>query len=188
MKHILIYSLLFATVLIYACQQTPSTPPEKADPKDSILISSIYQNNLFIIEAATEALTRSTFTDTKKLASDVIGQSKWFKNELDELAGRKGIMLPLDVSDSQKSNWQHLVKQKGYDFDKEFVELFLRSHNFQKSVLNTVATNSLDLQIREKAKELLDAWNQSQELALEVKKLINMRTHKDSINTSVVVH
>ena len=112
---------------------------------------------MFAIKAAEEAITRSTSQHTKTLAQYFKKQNQTIKSDIEEVAGRLRFNLPLDINQKQMQDWEFLVKQKGWNFDKAFVEMVSSLDSKEHSLLEKMAKESSDTTVKKVAVRLLSS-------------------------------
>ena len=74
------------------------------------------------------ALQHSQNDDVKRFAQRMIQDHTRTDQEISQLASRKGITLPQDVSEKQKLTYDALSKLSGASFDKEFMDHNVSDH------------------------------------------------------------
>ena len=87
-------------------------------------LSKAMQDGVAEIHVCQLALQRSQNDDVKKFAERMMQDHTRADQEITQLAARKGVELPQDVSEKQKLTYDALSKLSGASFDKEFM-----SHN-----------------------------------------------------------
>ena len=171
---------LFSLLLLLGCYQAKPGDQAQVDKQDIFLISSLYQESLLSLRLAEEALTRSTYIETKNLANNVKSSHATIKIDLESFAGRKGIDLPLDITANQLNLWRELVRNKGVDFDKKFLQILTNSNTSEHQTIEKITTSAKDPDLRKTGKELFSVIISKKEMANQVKQLNNLRT-KDSL-------
>jgi len=171
---------LFALLLLLSCRNTKPRDQVQTDEQDVFLISNLYQESLLSLRLAEEALTRSTYIETKNLANNVKSSQATIKIDIESFAGRKGIDLPLDITAKQLNGWRELVRNKGVDFDKKFLQILTNSNTSEHQTIEKITTSAKDPDLRKTGKELFSVIISKKEMANQVKQLNNLRT-KDSL-------
>jgi predicted outer membrane protein len=181
----------FTCILLLLCLASAfCAPPEKKDVAEIIdqhdidLVSTLYQSNLYAIKVSEEALTRSTYKETKELAKNLIAESEKLKSVFDVLMGRKAVDMPLDISESQLNSWQSIVKIKGWDFDKTYLEKSIGLKAREIAVLTKISTDAKNEEIKNIALDLLKDRNNIAQLRLKVEEIMDSRIRKDSALTA----
>jgi predicted outer membrane protein len=180
LKIILLYTIASATFLV-GCNTVNKHDKVQADEGDVFLISNLYRQVLLSIKVADEALTRSTYVETKTLAEEVKTSQAKIKIDIEALAGRKGFELPFDITANQLKSWQVLVKNKGREFDKVFLQLITQLNTKEHSLLDKIATGAKDIEIKKAGKSVLANIKSKEDLAKQVQQLDEQVSNKDSI-------
>jgi predicted outer membrane protein len=162
-----------------------AAPKQTVSNYDKESISSIYEDCIYTIRLAEEAILRGTSVDTKTFASNLLGDYKQMIGRIEDIARTKSIELPLDMRDKQLKKWREMVKEKGWDFDKKFIALVMDENNQTQALIKNISTAAGDGDIRETAVNILSYTNQ--DLAKQVQETIKSRTQRDSIIQTVVV-
>lgn len=173
------YTIFIAFCLLASCNQQQETAP-LVPKEDIVLVGDLYQNTLYQINTATEALTRSTSPKTKLLAEGIIKEKEVLKNELESLAGQKAFDLPMDISPQQLEKWQEVVREKGWNYDLKFLSTYGEMWERELQLLQKVVNNAHDKDIKVVAGRLLSNDNDHPELATEIKQFINSRLGNDT--------
>jgi len=100
------------------------------------------QGGMAEVELAKLALQKSQNADVKKFAQTMITDHTKANNELKELAAKKNIKLPTEMSDSHKSDMENLKKLSGAEFDKEYVEMMVDDHESDVEMFEDNTSNS----------------------------------------------
>lgn len=173
------YLTCLVLVVTISCNQQSETAP-LVPSTDIELIGELYQNTLYQINTASEAVTRSTSPKTKSLAENILKEKAVIKSELEELAGRKAFDLPLDISSAQLEKWQEVVREKGWDFDLKFLNTYLEMHERELQLMDKVVKNAKDEDVKKTTSKLLLNEDDHPELAIEIKQFIDSRLNADS--------
>ena len=124
----LCFSLLLATISCndakpkkaYAASLSGSEKTVALPQDDLKFLYDAYTLNLFNIKIAEEAMIRSTATESSALAEASAASAKKTNEGFSNLAIQYNLTLPPDINAEQKDAWKQLVKQKGWNFDKEY--------------------------------------------------------------------
>lgn len=142
-------ALLTVALLLTACNET------NPDPKN--FIETAARGNLTEVQVSRIALQRSQNSEIKSFAQEMIEHHTAATNELAEIAGKKGVNLPREVSSSQSSQASRLEQMNGEAFDKQFVNVMLDDHNEDVKLFQTNANSSQDADIKAFAAKNLPA-------------------------------
>lgn len=166
------------------CNQKTQLQASTINSTDSALISSTYQECLFAIKTANEALTRSTSNKTKELARKNLQQKTVLKNDLEELAGRKLLKIPLDITGEQNVKWKSFVVKKGWEFDKQYLNLDKDSYD-SLHALYGLLKKSQDIELRKVATRSLSMPDHKADIS-QLLQLIEARVRVDTLQESVL--
>jgi predicted outer membrane protein len=162
-----------------------STPKQVVSNYDKESVSSIYEDCIYTVKLAEEAILRGTSVETKTFASNLLGDYKQMMQQIEDIARAKSIELPMDMRDKQLKKWREMVKETGWSFDKKFIELAMDENNQTQTLIKNISTAATDQDIRKTAGDILSYTNQ--DLAKQVQEVIKSRTQKDSIIQTVVI-
>jgi predicted outer membrane protein len=156
---------------------------------DESFLFQAYEAALYAMEISKEGTMRSTSIETKTLAENVLMNNKKIADQLGEIAGKKAIELPLDMNSTQLKKWRELVKEKGWDFDKKFIELAIEHTKNSKTLLADISQRVKDADIKKVAQNILSSLDNQYSIALKTKEIITNRTEKDTIaKPAVIIH
>jgi len=153
------------------------------------LLSTAYEDCIYITKLSEEGSMRSTSAETKNFADNVSTMYKNAMNEIEEAAGKMNIELPLDMRGEQLAKWKEMVKETGWNFDKKFVDLIMDASYKTKTLLSNIqaSTKSNDVQIA--AKNILAFTSNQKDMAEQVKQLINEQTKENIVlQTSTAIN
>jgi putative membrane protein len=105
----------------------------------SKFLSKALQDGLAEIHVCQLALQRTGSDDVRRFAERMIQDHTRTDQEITQLASRKGVQLPQDVSEKQKLTYDALSKLSGASLDKEFMDHNVSDHegdvkDFQEQV------------------------------------------------------
>lgn len=107
-----------------ACAVVVLSGCSSANTDSGKFLSEAMQDGVAEIHVCQLALQRSQNDDVKRFAERMIADHTRADQEISQLASKKGVGLPQDVSEKQKLTYEALSKLSGAAFDKEFM-----SHN-----------------------------------------------------------
>jgi putative membrane protein len=115
-------------------------------------------DNSFLAEAATinmEEIELGKLAQTKAASKDVKDFGKMMVdghtkslNELKDLASKKGISLPQDVSEKGKATKDELMKADAKSFDKQYISKMVDGHRDAISKFESARDNSADADVK----------------------------------------
>jgi putative membrane protein len=126
--------------------------------KDSEFAVEAADGGLFEVQLATLALTKGTAASVKQFAQMMVDDHAKANNELKTLSGQKGISLPDVISEKcQKKYYDLDQKNKGSDFDKEYIDLMVKDHKDDIDKFEKEADKGNDAEIKSWASRKLGA-------------------------------
>ena len=137
-----IFSILLSTVLIafiscdskkndaeVAEEQNEEKLEDSNKEKDAEFAVEVADGGLLEVQLGTLAASKATAPQVKQFAQMMVDDHKKASNELKALAQGKSITLPDVMSEKcQKKYYDLDQKEKGYDFDKEYIDLMVKDH------------------------------------------------------------
>lgn len=94
------------------------------------------------------ALAKAQSADVKQFAEQMVADHTKANNDLKEVAAKKSVALPTDISDEQKSTMDKLAKLSGADFDKEYVKAMIEDHEKDVKEFRTQSESGTDADIK----------------------------------------
>lgn len=182
MKKIISFFILFSSNI--SCN-SPTANKITVNSYELEMITVSFQNALYGIRAAEEAITRSTSIKTKMLAEHILTKNVRIKSEFEELSGKKRFELPLDITDSQISNWRSLVTKKGWEFDKAFLNEAAKVDSNCVSTLKKLDREAVDKDVKKTSKSLLKLDVNSREIIAEARKNLELEWN-DNITDTII--
>ncbi|MBC7389699.1 MAG: DUF4142 domain-containing protein [Opitutaceae bacterium] len=94
------------------------------------------------------ALKNGSSAKVKEFAKLMVKDHGKANEELKELAAKKNISLPADLSDDAKDKYEDLAKKKGNDFDDAYTEFMVKDHKDDISDFKKEAEKGNDPEVR----------------------------------------
>lgn len=105
-----------------------------------------YSIGSFKLDLASEARIRSTSAESIQLARPVFIFNTTINSQLEHLASKHNLVLPMDLTNSQKVVWKQFVKEKGWNFDKKFIKIAKQTETLEKEIYTkAVRTENKDI-------------------------------------------
>ncbi len=181
-KTFLLFILFFPVLM--ACNNQVAEGKKNAAPTlalaDQQILGKCYQYLSLTLKMAEEAVNRSTTPDAKQLAQTIVQEHKQMMDELEVIAGRHQVELPLDISPAQTKQWQLLVHQKGISFDKFYTNEVQR--NQEGKVFTEMSESAVDRNLRSAAKKFSAMADQHVRQAVAVQETLANRRSRDTIS------
>jgi putative membrane protein len=110
-------------------EQNKDNIEDKDVKKDSDFAVEVMDGGLLEVQASNLALTKGTSPEVKKYAQMMVDDHTKSSSELKSVAASKNITLPDVMSEKcQKKFYDLDQKEKGEDFDKEYIDLMVKDH------------------------------------------------------------
>ena len=183
-RAIVILPALFILLLI-SCNEAVQKNKLRPDENDIFLICNLYQQSLFSIKLADEALTRSTYIETKDIAKKIKSSCATIKTNLETIAGKKSFELPLDMSGAQLKTWKSLVANKGLEFDKAFLKILLTVIDLEKQTTHRIITSARDADFIKAGKSVLLVIETKEEIQEVIYKINRLKTQENDTADSL---
>jgi putative membrane protein len=136
--------------------------------KDADRVVDLHCANLYEIQSSQEATSKASTADVKKLAAMMVEAHTKMDHQISELAGRKSITLPGEMTDSQRKDIGKLNEKTGIDYDKEYLDQMKSAHDDAETKLQKLADNAEDPDVKQMAATALP----------------EIRSHKDMIEST----
>jgi len=152
-------TILFVTTLAFAtwsCQPDRSTRGSMADNDTAKFFEDAASANKLEIESSRIAAQKATDPQLKAFAAQMVTDHTKAGQELQALAAKKGVTLPAAMTDSHQKKLDSLnQEQPGEDFDKEFRDLMVDSHEEAVSLFEDTADDAKDPEVKSFAAQML---------------------------------
>jgi putative membrane protein len=116
--------------------------------KDAERLSEAFMGNLYEIMSSETAASKATTSEVKKMAEMIKEAHTKMNTDLKDLATRKNITVPADLTDEQKRDLDKLNEKTGIDFDKEYTQQMKNKHEDAVKKYEDIADNSKDADIK----------------------------------------
>ena len=106
------------------------------------------QGGLTEVKLGNLALAKAQSADVKQFAEMMVADHTKANDDLKEVAAKKSVALPTEVSDEQKSMLDRLSKLSGADFDKEYVKAMVDDHEKDVKEFQTQSQSGTDADVK----------------------------------------
>jgi putative membrane protein len=86
------------------------------------------QGGLFEVKAGAIAERNATSQDVKDFGKMMVEDHTQLNQQLQELAAKKNVPLPSEITNSQQDDTTKLSKEKGAEFDKDYISMMVKDH------------------------------------------------------------
>ena len=104
----------------------------------------------------------------KQFSQRIVTDHTKVNNELKQLAAKKGVTLPDEMSEQHKTMLQHLSSLKGQEFESAFKQHAVENHQKSIEKFKTVSEKAKDADLKAFASKTLPALQQHLELAKQL--------------------
>ena len=142
MKKTIIFCVLaaFAVFGLLACNNESKN--------SSSFTTNAAQGGMVEVRLGNLALAKAQSAEVKQFAEQMVADHTKVNNELKEVAAKKSVALPTEVSDEQKSMLDKLSKLSGADFDKAYVKAMVEDHEKDVKEFQTQAQTGTDADVK----------------------------------------
>jgi putative membrane protein len=123
--------------------------------KDADRLTDLYGLNLFEVKVSEEAVNKCSTADAKNVASMMVQAHTKMTADLQQLASRKGITLPGELSNDLMRDMDKLNEKTGLDYDKEYLDQMKNKHEDGIDKLEKTADKAEDAEIKDMASKSL---------------------------------
>jgi putative membrane protein len=120
---------------------------------------------LMEVQLAKLAQTKATSSEVKQFAQKIAAEHTKANDELKALAQRKNISLPAALSEDKQKKYNDLNEKKGLDFDRDYMDAMVSSHDESISKFEKEAEDGNDPEIKAWAANKLSTLRQHHDMA-----------------------
>jgi putative membrane protein len=161
-------AILFASALAFAAYADPPqrTADASMDRDTSKFFEKVASADQLEIESGRLAAHSATDPKLREFGQKMASEHSQADQELRSLASRKGVTLPMAMSDSNQKKLAKLREEKpGKDFDNEFRDLMVDSHKEAVSLFEDTAKGAKDPEVKAFAARMLPTIQQHEHAA-----------------------
>ncbi len=167
-KHLTLRTLIICLGITMATSCTNDSPSQdskehaeemneekfgKEGEKDADRVIELYGANLYELKVSEEAVNKASTADVKQLASMMVKAHGKMTADLQQLATRKGITLPGELTNDQLRDMDNLKDKTGLDYDKEYLDQMKNKHEDSIDKLEKTSEKSEDAEIKQWASQ-----------------------------------
>lgn len=166
MKKVSAFSLpVVAALLMLACAGDASDGGKKSDGFAKVAA----QGGMAEVQMGKLAAERGGSAAVKLFGQRMVDDHTKANMELNQLAARKNIQLPQELSAEQKSMMDKLAKLAGEDFDKEYVDMMVDDHEHDVAEFQTQSEKGDDPDVRAFAAKTLPTLRDHLQMIKDIK-------------------
>ena len=121
------------------------------------------------VELGRLAAEKGQSADVKKFGQRMVDDHSKANDELKQLATRKGVTLPTDLTSEQKSEKDKLSKLSGAAFDKEYMSAMVEDHDKDVKAFQDEAKDAKDADLKAFVNKTLTVIEEHDRMAKEIK-------------------
>lgn len=164
-----------------ALAQAPAPAPAQAAAplakQDAQFLQQAAQNGHAEVESSKLAQTKATTPQVKAFAEQMVADHTKTGEELKTLAQSKGVQVPAEPSDKQKSKLQKLGSAEGAKFDKQYAsEMGVDAHEDTVKLFKKGASQAKDPDVKAFAERTLPTLEHHLSMAKELKSTVDKST------------
>ena len=129
-------------------QNPPNVDVPAANEYDKSFLFNIGQKSLGVVVMSRYAAKHSTNADVKAFAQQMGNSHNNLNVRMERLAKDKGIKLARELSAADERDFNRLKTIKGADFDRQYVEVMIRSFAAISNPMHEAAERASDRDIR----------------------------------------
>jgi putative membrane protein len=154
--------------------------PAKFEQKDAMFMSDAANIDMAEIYVSTEAAKRATNAGVKRFAQMMVDDHKKTSAEAQAMASKYGVSLPTSPNENDVKNWKGMMDEKGYDFNKDYMDWAVQTHKDAIDKFEDVAEgNDYHPELRDWANKTLPALRHHREEAERIRDMVK-DTKKDN--------
>lgn len=115
---------------------------------DTKFAVALADGGMMEIESSKLALEKATAANVKDFAKMMVNDHTGAAAELKDVAAKKNISLPSQLSDDKQKKYSDLSAKKGADFDKAYIDLMVSEHEDAVKALQNEADKGNDADLR----------------------------------------
>lgn len=154
-------------------QRAEDTPREDRMTDMSEFMTQAASVNMLEIQAGQLAQQRAQRQEVKDYAQMIVNDHQNATQQLQQLAQQKNIVLPDSMGQDHRDQMQDLRDQTGQEFDQEYMDLMVSSHENAVDMFENASNNMEDQDVRSFASSTLPTLRQHLDRAREVQNTLN---------------
>lgn len=180
---------LLGVSLLFACNNAADDSVEKADSinkanadtankrngvatdeKSSEFLVRAANSGMAEVELAKMAQTKATLSDVKSFAAMLEKDHAAANSQVKSFASQRNVVLPDTISGDKRDMINDVAKRTGKDFDKEYIDHMIKSHNDGIDLFESTRTNATDVDVKNFADKTLPTLRMHLDSAKAIRK------------------
>jgi len=146
--------------------------------EDTLHLKHLSEANRAEVEAGKVAAQKAANPEVKKYAEKMVAEHTKMLEEGDQLAQKKGVKPDQNVDGKHKKNLADLNRKSGADFDREYMEQMVQDHEGALKLVQNVAKDAKDADIKALAQKAEPHVKQHLEEARKLRTAVNKSGEK----------
>ena len=148
---------------------TPTgTSASTASTTADAFVRDAAQGNMAEVQMGKVASTKAENPDVKNFAKHMVDDHSANEQKLKDLASKKGVTLPTDISENDKNELAQLEKLNGAEFDRAYISAMVQDHQKDVSKFESEANNGKDNDVKSFASDTLPTLQHHLQMAKDV--------------------
>jgi len=184
-----ILCLLSAAILL-ACNNAADDTVEKADSTNKAnadsgtnkpnSVATDEKSSEFLVRAANSGMAevqlakiaqqKASLTDVKSFAAMLEKDHSAANSQVKSFASQRNVALPDSISNDKQQMIKDVEKRTGKDFDKEYLDHMIKSHNDGIDLFESTRTNATDVDVKNFADKTLPTLKMHLDSAKAIRK------------------
>lgn len=129
---------LVATIMVIGCKDDDHRESRISNQE---FVDKASSSNMFEIAAGELALAKSSNADVRAYGEHMVNDHTAAAEEMKNLADRKGWVIPTRLMEKEQNNLNRLIGLDAANFDKEFANMMVISHQDAINLFETAAAD-----------------------------------------------
>ena len=140
--------------------------------EDGAFVNKAAMGGLAEVQYGNLALQKAQSEDVKSFAQKMVTDHGAANQELQALAGSKGMTLPTELTGTHKAGYDHLNMLSGAEFDKPYMQHMVADHEADIAEFEKAANSATDSELKAFASKTVPTLQQHKQLADETSKKV----------------
>ena len=171
-------ALLSSGALLRAAEGDYETKAEQRGQlsrKDYKFARNAAQGGLLEIKLGELAKQKGSVQTVQQFGERMVADHTKANDELKQIASQKGATLPTQLTRREESEWEHMQKLSGKDFDKAYADHMVKEHNKDIKEFQDAAKNCQDNDLKNFAQKTLPTLQQHEQLAQQMESSVKQQ-------------
>ncbi len=157
---IIFASVMAGAIVLSGCEQ---------DNNSEHFAKESAQGGIAEVQMGRLAVERGASPAVKAFGQQMVDDHSKANNEMTQLAARKHLQLPQEMTSGQKSEMEKLSKLSGAEFDKEYVDAMVKDHEHDVEDFQIQANKGNDADVKALAAKTLPTLQRHLQMIRDIK-------------------